>query len=37
MCGKFVRVMPSEYRRVLLSMTAEQAAVADTQPVKVAA
>ncbi len=37
MCGKFVRVMPSEYRRVLKSMTAEQAAVADVQPAKIAA
>ncbi|MEO8935699.1 MAG: glutamate synthase-related protein [Burkholderiaceae bacterium] len=37
MCAKFVRVMPSEYRRVLKSMSAEQAAVADVQPVKIAA
>ena len=36
-CARFVRVMPSEYRRVLKSMNAAQAAVADVQPVKVAA
>ena len=36
-CARFVRVMPSEYRRVLQSMTAAQAAVADKQPASVAA
>ena len=36
-CARFVRVMPSEYRRVLKSMNAEQAAVADQQPVMIAA
>ena len=36
-CARFVRVMPSEYRRVLKSMNAAQAAVADVQPVRVAA
>jgi glutamate synthase (NADPH/NADH) large chain len=29
MCGKFVRVMPSEYRRVLKSMNAADASVAE--------
>ena len=36
-CAKFVRVMPSEYRRVLQSMSAAQAAVADKQPARIAA
>ena len=36
-CTQFVRVMPSEYRRVLLSMNAGDASVADKQPVKLAA
>ena len=37
MCSKFVRVMPSEYRRVLKSMNAADASVAEKQPVKIAA
>ena len=36
-CAKFVRVMPSEYRRVLMSMNAADASAADRQPVKIAA
>jgi len=34
---QFVRVMPSEYRRVLKSMNAADASVAEKQPVKLAA
>jgi glutamate synthase (NADPH/NADH) large chain len=35
MCGKFIRVMPSEYRRVLLTTAAET--LTEDQPVKLAA
>ena len=36
-CAKFIRVMPSEYRRVLKSMNAADASVAEKQAVKIAA